>query len=139
VPIVNPFSGNESRTVTRQSFTARQLHRLRRVVQSAARRAGLSMSRSQQLVLAVNEAATNAVKHAGGRGRVELLQDNGYRLIAVVSDRGPGLPARLAVHRPRPEDTGGRGLWLIHQVCDRVEVRSDASGTRVHLEMSLGH
>jgi serine/threonine-protein kinase RsbW len=136
---VKSTSGNEPVTVTRRTFTARQLHRLRRIVLSAARRSGLSTQRSLQLVLAVNEAATNAIKHAGGRGRVEVLQENGYRLIAVVSDRGPGLPARVAVRRPGLDATGGRGLWLIHQVCDRVEMRSDARGTRVRLEMSLGH
>jgi len=134
---VNSSTGNEALTVTRQTFTARQLRRLRRIVLSAARRAGLSAQRSGQLVLAVNEAATNAIKHAGGRGLVEVLQDNGNRLIAVVSDHGPGLPARVALHRPGLEATGGRGLWLMNEVCDRVEVSSDAGGTRVRLEMSL--
>jgi hypothetical protein len=32
---------------------------------------------------------------------------------------------------------GGRGLWLIRQVCDRVELHTGRSGTRVRLEMSL--
>jgi anti-sigma regulatory factor (Ser/Thr protein kinase) len=137
VVTVNPYSGSEPRTVTRRAFTARQLHRIRQVVLSAARRAGLSRQRCHHLVLAVNEAATNVIKYAGGHGRVEVLQDDGNRLIAVVSDHGPGLPARLAVEPPGSTETGGRGLWLMNQVCDRVELRSDAGGTRVRLEMSL--
>ena len=124
-------------TVTRQTFTARQLYSLRRLVLSAARRAGLSTQRSLQLVLAVNEAATNVIKHAGGRGRVQVVQEDRHRVIAVVSDQGPGLPERVNLTEPPLDATGGRGLWLIHRICDRVELRSGARGTRIQLEMSL--
>jgi anti-sigma regulatory factor (Ser/Thr protein kinase) len=124
-------------TVTRQSFTAHQLERLRRLVQSAARRAGLSTQRSLELVLAVNEAATNAIKYAGGRGRVRVVEEDRHRVVAVISDAGPGLPDELTVAEPPPGATRGRGLWLIHKVCDRVELRSGADGTRIRLEMSL--
>ena len=39
---------------------------------------------------------------------------------------------------PPPNASGGHGLWLVHQVCDRVELNSDENGTVVRLYMSLG-
>src|SRR5436305_3774613 len=101
--------------VTRQTFTARELYGLRRLVLSAARRAGLSTQRSLQLVLAVNEAATNAIKYAGGRGRVRVVQEDRHRVVAVISDEGPGLPDRLPLAEPSLDAPGGRGLWMIHK------------------------
>jgi hypothetical protein len=32
---------------------------------------------------------------------------------------------------------GGHGLWLVNQVCDLVEMRSDDSGTTIRLHMDL--
>ena len=50
----------------RLDFAAGQLRRLRELVSVAARRAGLDKWRQQRLVLAVNEAAINAIEHGGG-------------------------------------------------------------------------
>jgi hypothetical protein len=32
---------------------------------------------------------------------------------------------------------GGHGLWLVHQVCDLVEIRSGDAGTTIRLHMNL--
>ena len=32
---------------------------------------------------------------------------------------------------------GGHGLWIVHQVCDDVEMHSDGDGTTVRLHMKL--
>ena len=40
--------------------------------------------------------------------------------------------------RRRPADaTGGHGLWIVYQVCDLVELTSDANGTTVRMHMAL--
>ena len=39
--------------------------------------------------------------------------------------------------RPAPDATGGHGLWLVYQVCDLVELRSDASGTTIRMHMAI--
>jgi anti-sigma regulatory factor (Ser/Thr protein kinase) len=31
----------------------------------------------------------------------------------------------------------GRGLWLVDQLCDRVQIRSSREGSAVRLEMRL--
>ena len=39
--------------------------------------------------------------------------------------------------RPGPDATGGHGLWLVYQVCDLVEVRSDETGTTIRMHMGI--
>jgi hypothetical protein len=38
---------------------------------------------------------------------------------------------------PAADASGGHGLWLVHQVCDKVELHSNAGGTTIRLHMSL--
>jgi anti-sigma regulatory factor (Ser/Thr protein kinase) len=124
-------------TLLRQSFTIRHLKRVRRLVGWAAHRVGLNRERRQGMVLAVHEAAANAVKHGGGTGELELIQDDSRSLIAKISDDGPGMPADAPVDHPSVEQTGGRGRYLIQETCDRVEIRTGPAGTTVRLEMDV--
>jgi hypothetical protein len=98
---VDRTTGDEPATLFRQGFTARHLQRLRRLVAWAAQRMGLDGVRGQDMVLAVNEAATNAIRHGGGAGELELIQDDSRALIAQISDDGPGMPADAAADNPR--------------------------------------
>jgi serine/threonine-protein kinase RsbW len=124
-------------TLVRQAFTMRHLRGLRHLVMRAARRAGLDRQRTQNLVVAVNEAAGNAIKHAGGRGQLDVIQDDQRQLIAEISDQGPGLPPDVSITLPPPDAIGGRGLWLMHEVCDHVEFWTSRAGTTVRLGMRL--
>jgi anti-sigma regulatory factor (Ser/Thr protein kinase) len=38
---------------------------------------------------------------------------------------------------PDGEQEGGRGLWLINQLCDLVQLRSSPEGTSVRMSMRL--
>ena len=124
-------------TLARQGFAQRHMRRLRQLVTWAAGRVGLSRDRGQDLALAVSEAAGNVVKHGGGTGNFELIQDDGRALIAKVSDNGPGMPVAAPTALPPHEHDGGRGLYLIQEAVDRVEYRTGPDGTTVHLEMDL--
>src|SRR5438132_11281343 len=124
-------------TLARQMFALGHLPLLRQLVGRAAHRAGLSRARAQLLILAVNEAATNVIRHAGGTGQFELILDDGRSLVALVRDEGPGLPREFSLARPAPHAPNGRGLWLIHETCDRVDVRTGPGGTTISLEMTL--
>jgi anti-sigma regulatory factor (Ser/Thr protein kinase) len=55
---------------------------------------------------------------------------DGDALVCEVRDRGQ-LGDPLAGRRPTPEQPDGRGLWLVNQLCDLVQLRSSASGTVV--------
>jgi anti-sigma regulatory factor (Ser/Thr protein kinase) len=104
-------------------FGGRDLERARRFVAEHAAAAGLERSRMLELVVAVNEIASNCVKHGGGHGRVLVWREPG-RVVCEVS--GPGaLTDPLADRRlPDPDDPTGRGLWLANQLCDLVQIRS---------------
>jgi anti-sigma regulatory factor (Ser/Thr protein kinase) len=67
--------------------------------------------------LVVTELATNAVRHARTLFTVAMTWD-GRRLRIEVSDAQP-LPPPAVQGLPSPDATGGRGLLLVEQLCDR--------------------
>jgi anti-sigma regulatory factor (Ser/Thr protein kinase) len=104
----------------------------RQITEGCAREAGLSSSGVLDLVLAVDEAATNAVVH--GRPPAELrIWREAAGIVCEVTDHGR-LEDPLAGRRfPAPDWTAGRGLWLINQLCDLVELRPAADGTAIRM------
>jgi anti-sigma regulatory factor (Ser/Thr protein kinase) len=129
--------GDDEETLLDEPVTVANLAELRGHVLGLARRAGLPEERAQDFVLAVYEAVTNAVKHAGGGGQLAVVRDDQRRLIADVHDAGPGMPYSVTITLPPPTAAGGRGLWLASNLVDHVDVRSAPEGTTVRLEMSL--
>lgn len=117
-------------------FGGEQLPDVRRLVAGLAADATMAPARAQNLVLAVGELAANSVRHGGGGGTVRVWQ-NGATLLCEVRDAGR-IEAPLAGRiKPRPDQLSGRGLWLVHQLCDLAQVRSDDRGTvvRVHADL----
>jgi anti-sigma regulatory factor (Ser/Thr protein kinase) len=97
--------------------------------------AGLSPDRVDDLVLAVNEVATNSIEHAGGHGIMSLWSDTYYAVVCEVSDSGFITDPLAGLHAPGP-DLEARGLWLVNQLCDLLEIRSGGDGTRVRLHFN---
>lgn len=95
----------------------------------------LPAGKAADLMLAAHEAAANSVRHGGGRGMLRYWQDPST---AVVEVWDPGRIHRLLAGRELPsiDDEMGRGLWLAHQLCDLVQVRSSPEGTVVRLHMA---
>jgi anti-sigma regulatory factor (Ser/Thr protein kinase) len=94
----------------------------------------LSAQRRSDLVLAVNEAATNAVRHGDDECLTRIWHE-GDEVVTEVSMH-TGIPDVMAGRRRPPADAlDGRGLWLINQVCDLVELRSTPSGTTLRLHV----
>ncbi len=120
------------------AFDADTLPLVREAVRTAARDAGMAQERAEDLVLAVNELATNSVMHGGGRGTLHVVQGENT-LVCEIRDGGH-IEALLAGRlRPDPIRFGGRGLWLVNQVCDLVQIRSSPdAGTAVRVRMQLG-
>jgi len=112
---------------------------VRGIVWQYAVRAGLSRLGVDSLTVAVNEIATNSQLHGGGRG-VLRLWTHGSSVICEVSDAGriSGSPL-LGRTFPPMEQRSGRGLWLVNQLCDLVQIRSTAGGTVVRLHMRGDH
>jgi hypothetical protein len=49
----------------------------------------------------------------------------------------PDVCVFLMSRRPAPDASHGHGLWVVHQLCDLVELRTGASGTTIRLHMRL--
>jgi anti-sigma regulatory factor (Ser/Thr protein kinase) len=109
---------------------------VRALVQRCAGEAGLSPSRTIDLVLAVSEVAANTVRHAGSPGVLRIWHD-AKEIVCQLQDKGIITDPLAGRRRPADDAMGGHGLWLVHQVCDLVEIRSGDAGTTIRLHMNL--
>lgn len=100
-------------------------------------RAGVGDSLTEQdrddLVVAVSETVSNAVKHGHGpiRARMWTTAD---RVVVAVTDAGAGPTDPYAGLLPVPRDGGGGlGLWITHQSCSHVSLDRRDDGFTVRL------
>lgn len=108
----------------------------RRFVRNLAAAAGLAEPRLTDLVIAVGELAANTLRHTCGVGTVRVWAGRD-EVICEVRDRGY-IRDPLAGRRCPAADAGqGHGLWVVHQVCDLVEMRTGPAGTVFRLHMGL--
>ncbi|MDQ3979239.1 MAG: sensor histidine kinase [Actinomycetota bacterium] len=113
-----------------------QLSVLRRAVAEHATAAGVTPGRVEDLVLAVNELATNSLRHGGGAGALRMWTEGGD-FVCEVRDQGYFRRPLIGRQRPQGGLDGGRGFWLVNQLCDLVQIRSVPSGTAVRVHMTL--
>jgi anti-sigma regulatory factor (Ser/Thr protein kinase) len=117
-------------------FEAGGLRRLRAFVSEHARRKGLDQESSAALVQAVNEVATNSLRHGGGRGELCAWSDS-RSLICEVTDQGH-ITSPLVGRLPAALNSGaGGGLWLANQLCDLVQIYSSPDGTAIRVCQDL--
>jgi anti-sigma regulatory factor (Ser/Thr protein kinase) len=116
-------------------FDRAQLADVRRRVERAAERAGLSAAAAADIVIAASELAANSVIHGGGNGTLRTWQDAGC-LMVEFEDAGSIEEPLIGRLRPEPTQVGGRGLWLANQLCDLVQIRSVPGRTAVRLQAS---
>lgn len=99
-----------------------------------ARDAGLDRRRCEDLMIAVNELASNSIKHGGGRGMLRIWRD-GAGVIAEVADRGRIDRPLAGRVQPSHDQVGGHGLWLVNQLCDLMQMRTYDAGSVVRLHV----
>jgi anti-sigma regulatory factor (Ser/Thr protein kinase) len=110
------------------------LAKVRALVLQQGRAAGLTESRATDLVLAVSEVAANTLRHTQSAGTLAIWRQPG-ELVCEIQDEGTIADPLAGHRRPGPDATGGHGLWLVRQVCDVVELRSDETGTTIRMHM----
>lgn len=131
VPLVDGQAAEELIT-----FDAARLGEVRRAVVRRASAAGLAGERVTDLQLAVNEVATNAVVHTPGPGTLRIWREP-RELVCEIRDRGR-LADSLAGRAPVDAyDGSGRGLLIVHELCDLVEIHTADAGTTIRLHMRL--
>jgi anti-sigma regulatory factor (Ser/Thr protein kinase) len=98
---------------------------------------GLADRAQFNFILVVNELTTNAIRHGGGRGCVQLWRHADDLWCEVVDD-GPGIAApalnRMSATGPGPR---GHGLWLTRHICSDVHIDTGRHGTRILLRYPL--
>jgi len=108
---------------------------VREFIAARARRAGLRPDRVRDLVLAVSELAANTLAHTGGPGTL-LVWATDEDIICQVHDSGQLPDERPGRSRPAPDELGGgRGLWVVRQLCDRVDIWTGKNGTTIRTYM----
>jgi PAS domain S-box-containing protein len=113
---------------------------IRKAVFDTANACGMEESRVGDLVVAVGEVVTNAIKHAGGgTASIHGLPDS---VLAVISDEGPGIEAMtipdVAFARGyTTAGTLGMGYKIVISMADKVYLATGPGGTTVGIEMML--
>ena len=118
-------------------------------VAEAVAASGLRPARLERLKTAVAEATMNAIEH-GNRGRpeipvdVEVIQE-GNDIIVAITDLGGehGLPGQveepdLLLKLEGEQRARGWGLFLIRNMVDAMQVRTDGTRHTIQLTMRAG-
>lgn len=114
---------------------ARFLPMTRRAMEEYLEEAGLVGDDCSDLVLALDEACANVIRHAfpGRPGRIDVAAEVVDGDVVVrVQDDGVGFDVSQPRPEPGPYDVSGRGLRIIRQLMTSVELESPpAGGTRI--------
>ena len=123
---------------------ARLLPRTRRAVAGYMEDVGAEADERADVVLALDEACANAIRHAfphGTPGTIRVRAEIDDEVVTVqVEDDGVGFDPVQAIRRePGPEDTTGRGLRMISELMTHVHLESptETGGTRLRMKKVL--
>lgn len=110
------------------------LSRLRVQIQESQVLDPLPRERRPDLVLAISEAAANALRYDHPPRTLRLWR-NDHRVVAEVSGAGRIEDPLSGRRRPCSQASRGWGLWVINQVCDLVELRHQEGRVRLRMHM----
>jgi len=120
----------------------RSLEDLRTRIEECLLRTTHMTQEAADLLLAVNELATNAVRHGAPPVSVRLWVGSD-RLVCTVTDHGDGVSDPFAgyvwpgAHGQMP--VRGMGLWVARRLCDRLDLVLGPAGFTVRLVIERGH
>jgi len=127
-----PTAAGRCRTI---EFDLTRLVAVREAVRAEAERAGLPEGRADDLVVSTSEVVGNSIRHGGGSGVLCTWLD-ADEVVCEVRDHGQISDPLVGRRRPDLAAEGGWGLWLANQLCDLVQLHTDAGGTTVRLHMT---
>ncbi len=123
--------------VGEMAFAHGELAELRHTIAGWASANALASGRIDELVLAVDEMASNSIRHGGGAGTLRWWRE-GETLLCEVRDAGWIQASLVGRIRPSIDASSGRGVWLVNQLCDLVQIRSAPAGSVVRVHVRLG-
>ncbi|MEU8800571.1 sensor histidine kinase [Spirillospora sp. NPDC048819] len=113
------------------------LHAVRDFVAQHAQRHHMAAKPLRDLIVAVTEVASNAIRHGTAPITVKVWTADGGLFCEVV-DAGQWHPDALVGYLPpRSAADPGFGLWGVRMLCDVVNVRATSEGTTVRLRTQL--
>ncbi|MDF5755863.1 ATP-binding protein [Spongiactinospora sp. TRM90649] len=134
-----PHDGSPAgRSVGRIAFGLPGLPGARDFAESCALRHGMSDERVGDLLLAVNEVATNAVTHGADSATMRVWYTGDHLVIQIHDDgqwatdgQSPGESP------PAPLATSGMGLWVARRLSSRIAFDAGRSGTTVTMSFKV--
>ncbi|GHF63806.1 anti-sigma regulatory factor (Ser/Thr protein kinase) [Amycolatopsis bartoniae] len=106
----------------------------RRELRAALGPSGIGRDRTEDFVMAVSEAVTNAFVHGRPPLRVRIWSGPG-RAVVTVTDGGAGpVDPFTGLVAAKETRSAGVGLWMAHQICRHVCMYADEEGFVVRLE-----
>jgi anti-sigma regulatory factor (Ser/Thr protein kinase) len=104
-------------------------------VADAADLAGLPGDRRDRFGLACHEAMANALRHGGGRAHVTIWPERAD-LVCQVQSPGRFADPLAGRRAPSPTAAGGRGLVMINEICDLVQIWPSPDGLTIQMRIS---
>lgn len=113
---------------------SRDLSSIRAFVAREASNRGLDPDRVDDVVLCVNEAATNSLMYGGDGANVRVWSEES-EVICQVFDPGRITDPLVGLTAPGP-NSDVKGLWLVNHLSDLTQIRSTSSGTTVRMRFA---
>jgi anti-sigma regulatory factor (Ser/Thr protein kinase) len=139
-PTATPFAGRLEPAPTEAPSMAfndvQTLAGVRRYAAARAQAIGLNFQRIDDFVLVANELATNSLQHGHGKTEIRFWRDDDA-VTCEVENEGRIDEPLAGRRRPSPDQLRGRGLWLVNQLSDLVQIRSGEWGSLVRAQMLL--
>ncbi len=117
------------------AFSSGSGREVRAFAEQAARVQGLRPEGVENVVFAAGELTANSVLHGGGGGTITAWSDSDS-VVLEVRDQGVLDNPLVGRLRPHVDESRGRGLWLVNQLCNLVQIRSGPKGTAVRVHAS---
>ncbi|WP_229068771.1 sensor histidine kinase [Actinoplanes sp. DH11] len=112
-----------------------ELSDLRATLTAWATRHGFADEPTDDLIVAVTETASNALRHAATAVRVRAWRRDSTLVVQCDDTAGLPVPAVAGFHHPNTTGAapGGRGLWLARQLADIALINTVAGRTSIRL------
>ncbi len=116
------------------TFDADSAHDAREWVVERGRQEGLTGRAIESLEIVAGELTANSITHGGGTG-VARVWSTPSTVVCEVADHGQLHDPLAGRRRPKRLQIGGRGLWVVNQLCALQQLRSSPKGTvvRAHI------
>ncbi len=132
-----------SNHITLQTVSRSDYLRLFRVlVEATARHFGFSEMEATQIVLSVDEALCNIIRHGYKDAKDQPIEmslepvENEQGLIIRVRDRSNSKAEDIRQQPEDPETPGGLGVNIIYNVMDKVEILQREDGPGIEIIMT---